>query len=209
MATKVEIWNLALRHIRAATVGHPDELTVNALTCKQFYDLAVGMALSEVPWSFATRWMALPPVDPGILPWRSAYQLPDGFLRLWGIRRQTDATLVSLPSYDFPEFPGETDYEISYDPTTQTPVLYCNIDTAEVEVTTRVNEALFPPMFVSALSHLLAAQISVPLSGVDLGMKLQARQNDLYSMAMSSASSQDASHSSQARRTSKYITARG
>ena len=208
MTTKVEIWNLALRHVRAATVGHPDELTVNAMTCKQFYDLCKGMALSEEPWGFATRWQVLPQMDPGATHWLAAYQLPAGFLRLWGVRRPQEPGLASLPSHDFPAMPAESDYEILYDPATQQQVMYCNIDSAEALVTTTVDEAQMPPLFVSALSHLLAGHIAVTLAGVELGTKLQARQNELYTLAMTSAASQDASHRSLSRGTSKYITAR-
>lgn len=197
MATKLDIWNLALGNLRAGTVGSEAEFSVAALNCRLYYDVCKQAVLLEAPWKFASQVRPLPQLSSSEPGWAFAYQLPPKTLRVWGVRPREGA----MSGFD-----GL--FDVVYDPDTQKQVLVTDLPSVEAKLTHDVDEGGMPPHVTMALAHLLASYLATPLAGTDAGSKLQETQLALYSRALAAANSFDSSHQNLPQPESRYITAR-
>jgi hypothetical protein len=195
----VALWNLALGHVRAAPVGSVDEFSRQALACKNVWDFVRASALSEAPWRFATRRYELAELAQESPEWAHVYALPAGFLRAWTVSAREVPKHVPAP---------EIEYEILADESGNSR-LFSNYEGIRAKITTDVEVGRYTHTFSAAVAHLLAANIAVPIAGIELGTRLQQAQMEMYRMAIGAASSEDASHHRIEPRKSKYISARG
>lgn len=202
---KTGIWNLALGHVRAAPVGSHSEFSAAALACQNFYDLCLGLALAEAPWRFATGWQVLAQTAETVPGWGYTFSLPNDFVRLW---KASPLLLDADPYIYSTESVPDAQHEMVYCSALAAQVVAADEDAIIAQVTTKVAEGLFSPAFCSALSHLLAAHIAVPIAGVELGRILRKENMDAYLTALAAATVQDASHHNQERRVSRYEAAR-
>lgn len=149
MANVVDICNLALANLGDdATIStiDPPEGSVQAGHCAMFYPIARDALLQNpiCAWSFATRRVVLAPLVSNSTDWAFAYAVPTDLLRVVKLHphlpnRKTQLTLAGG-------------------------VIYTNQDSAELEYIARVDDpAVFPPLFVIALSWQLASMISGPM----------------------------------------------
>lgn len=167
MASVVEICNMALARIGVSSfISNLNEPSNEARVCSLFYEPMRDFALRDGLWNFAKKQQQL--ADAGTPPeqWSFKYALPDDFLKarfIW-----MPGTPVLPGTY---EVPGQTifiqeqrvRFEIALSGGQK--VLYCNQPEAELVYTARVEDTtLYDPIFVSALSYLLASEIAMPLS---------------------------------------------
>lgn len=203
MATQVQIWNLAISHVRGQPVGAKNEDSLAARVCGQFYNTCKEMTLSEAPWKFATRWDTLPQLTESPEGWKYSYQLPADFLRVWEVRGGPGKPLPGIVTTDLKDIP----YDVVLNSDQDHYHLVTDIGEAEARVTHDVDEGLFPSYFVMALSHLLAVYIAVPLSGIETGGTTRDKNYAMYQRTLAGSRGADSSHQNIEYR-SRYVDVR-
>lgn len=175
MATDVSICNLALGHLGdGATVSSidPPEASMQAEYCSQFYPIARDQMMELHDWNFATRRIsaALLTTDPWT-QWRFAYAVPSEAIRVFSVLPPEAADDQLGPDYRFTATPQaylgpqETpnDFEIEVDGEGRR-VIYTNVEDAVLRYTVPVTDTTrFSPLFVTALSYLLASYLAGPI----------------------------------------------
>lgn len=153
MASRVEIWNMALSHIgHKARIADPDEVSVEANYCRIFYPSALNVALERFAWTFATRRIALSEVENPVDHWMFAYALPNLCVAPRAVL-PPECTDDSLEQ----DYAIETDEDGSF-------ILYTNMEDAVLKYTAYVEDTTkFTPLFVSALSYGLASLLVGPI----------------------------------------------
>lgn len=144
--SSVDIANTALALIGISPIASLSDSSVQAQMADRFYALTRDEVLSSHRWNFAMRRATLTAaVTAPSFEWDFAYTLPENCLRI-----------VQLNGYDATEPYGEFAIENGQ--------LLTDAATAEVRYIIRVTDTLaFPPLFVTALSTLLAARIAPSL----------------------------------------------
>ncbi len=184
MASEVDLCNLALARLGdPATVSsiNPPEGSAQAEHCARFYPIARDAVLEAHPWRFASRRVALAPLDVESWGWSFAYGLPN------------DA-LVSLAVLA----PGTTndaetqDFDIE-STASGARVLYTNQDDATLRYVARVTDTTrFSPGFNEALSWLLASYLAGPMIKGDDGAQMAKAAYQQYAFVVSQAKVTDA-----------------
>jgi hypothetical protein len=161
VASEIDIYNLALSHLGdSANISSTTERSAQAEHCVRFYPIARDSLLEMHNWSFATR-----RVQPALLAedidtaWTYAYAAPTGIIK--------PIAVVT---------PGTTDTAESEPYVMETLssgviVIYTNVETAVLRYTTRVTDTTkYTPLFVDALSWLLASYLAGPVIKGDSGV---------------------------------------
>ncbi len=153
MASKIDIWNLALSNIgHKANIADPDEATAEANHCRRFYPIALGITLERFAWGFATRRVALAEVTNPVNHWMFAYALPNLCVA---------PRAVLLP--ESTDDSQEQDFAIE-SAEDGSGILYTNVENAVLKYTTLVEDTTrYPYLFVTALSYDLAAMLAGPI----------------------------------------------
>lgn len=150
MASAIDICNLALSHIgQDANISSidPPEGSADAEHCARFYPMALGEALEEHPWTFATRRQNLALLGSTIDPWPFAYALPAGCLKPRRV----------LPQSSSDDLRGQRFL-------VEDNVVYTDIEDAILVYTYNLTDTTrFTPLFTTALSWLLASKIAGPI----------------------------------------------
>jgi hypothetical protein len=171
------ICNLALGEIGAAAITSLDEASQEARVCKRFYDQTRDEALRGHHWNFATKRSKLTRlVDNPVFGWTFQYQLPSDFLRArsWNNR---DVWVGAGINY----FQIEQDRLLSNDEESNLRYIFRQEDTTK-----------FDPLFINALSVLLASKIASAITGsVNLTQQLLMKYNLQVSQARRIDSSED------------------
>lgn len=151
-----DICNMALAYIGQGRIASLDEKGEEAVQCKLFYNHLRRKLLSEYRWNFAERYVKLALLDKKIPRWDYVYAYPA-------------QCLVIRELYD-----GESPYAGENRKENH---LVININDGAKGICTNISHAyasytadeengeLFTDYFIDALSHALAANIAVPLSG--------------------------------------------
>lgn len=186
MSSVVEICNLALSHLGdSATIAtiDPPEGSAQAEHCARFYPIARDSMLEMHPWNFATRRVSLAALSIETWSWAYAYAVPVACLRV--------VSILPADGYSDDESqPYET--EAAEDGTL---IIRTNVEAATCRYITRVTDTVrMPPLFVDALSHLLASYMSGPVvkgeSGRKAGMEELQTFRQIASQAMVSDANQ-------------------
>lgn len=149
--SKIQIWNRALGFIGTRTVASENERCEEAIQCALYWDSARRQALRDFPYNFAqvrVRLASKPMPEVWEREWRYAYGLPDGCLKLHGVRS-----------------PGgrPRPFRIVYDADGSMFAL-TDVESAHAEYTQDVESpALWDDLFVGLMARKLAAMIAVPL----------------------------------------------
>jgi hypothetical protein len=166
MSSEVDIVNLALAHLgEDATVSSidPPEGSAEAEHAAMFYPMARDTLLEMHEWRFATKRTLLALTASDTFEWAYAYALPSSMLR----------ALAVLPETSSAEDDGE-DYDQQLD-AADVQIILTNCEDASLKYTARVTDTTrFPPLFVTALSWLLASHMAGPLIKGDAGRKVSA-----------------------------------
>jgi hypothetical protein len=159
MASKTDIANLAIAHIGIGKEisNLETERSEEAIACRKFYDLARQAVLSDLDWSFSTRFEDLALVETSPTDeWSYSYRYPSFCLN---IRRIVSGTRNDTLKSRVP-FRVVSD-DLGY-------LIYTDMEQAKVEFTYDItNSEFFPAEFVMALSFRLAMYIVTTTSGGD------------------------------------------
>ena len=184
MASEIDICNLALAHLGdTATIASisPPEGSAQAEPCARFYPVARDTLLESHNWKFATRRATLALLDADAFNWTYAYAEPAGALRVVSI----------LPGTAMSTDEGEQ-FETMGDDEGNALVL-TDLEDATALYTVRVTDTTkFSPLFVDALSRLLAAYLAGPVIKGDLGKAEAKAQMQHFRLALNLAITSDA-----------------
>jgi hypothetical protein len=153
---------MALAYIGQGRIASIEEESEEAIQCRIFYDHLRRKLLSEHRWGFAERYVKLALLNEEIPGWKYIYAYPAKCLVIRKIYEKESAREI-----------GKEDYFIST-VNDSTKVICTDIQNAYASYTADVeNGELFTDYFIEALSHSLAANIAVPLSGSPSAANLQ------------------------------------
>jgi hypothetical protein len=181
----VSICNLALSHIGdAANVSDLEEGSVQADHCARFYPIARDELFELHPWSFAKRRAVLALLsDPPESNWLFAYALPAGCIKVRAVLAEGAADKE------------QSVFDIEADDDGNR-VLFTDVEDARVIYTKRITDtARFSPLFVSALSRLLASYLAGPIVKGSEGVAMGKDQYGVFSTVFSAAKAADNSNS--------------
>jgi hypothetical protein len=183
MASEVDICNLALAHLGDnATVASidPPEGSAQAEHCALFYPIARDALLEQHAWKFATKRVLLASLDAPTWEWAYAYAQPSDALRLLAVLPESSS------SDEAQEYEAETDSD-------GRAILLTNQQAANLRYIARVTDTTaFSPLFVNALSWLLAAHLAGPVIKGDAGAAMAKTCMQNYALALSTARVSDA-----------------
>lgn len=214
MVSDVDIANLALSHLGDdATVSEldPPEGSDQAEHCATFYPIARDELLERHNWKFCTRRIAGSPVDvPAGCGWAYAYAKPNDALQVIGVLppNVSDDYNVSLGSLGYTAYDqiaagsiyDELDifnanvpqnFAIETDDNGNE-IILCNQYQAYIRYTIRVTDPTkFSPLFVTALSRLLAAYLAGPVLKGEAGRAENKGQLAIYNAMFNMAQTSD------------------
>lgn len=209
MATAIEICNIALSHLGdTATVTSidPPEGSAQAEHCARFYPIARDAVLQAHTWNFATRRADLVLTVNVNDQWAYVYALPNLMLQAIAVlppEADNDYSIPSSKSYDA-LINGTTLLNTTgaYAPQPYaietladgTRVICTNQEDAVLRYTTYVTDTVvFPPMFVLALTWLLASMLAGPIIKGDVGAAEAKRCYQMFAAHLSTAIYNDSS----------------
>lgn len=193
MASVSDICNLALSHLGdEAIVADINETSATADYCRKFYPIARDLVLEEHSWNFATTRADLALLATTPPPtWAYTYARPSDAISIISIHQpgSTAGVLTSFPlgvsGVSLAETSATDDNEMEeytqeiLDDGSQ--VIYTNIPNAIVRYVVQVTDTTkYTPMFVMALSRLLASFLAGPVIKGETGMKVGEAQLDIY-----------------------------
>ena len=192
MASKVNIYNMALLHVGATTIAAVDDDAKGVRVLDQFYDTVRDKVLAAFPWNFAIKQAAL--VQLAAVPtfgYAYAYQIPTDCLNVLKISPENDFRIAKGGAL-------ETDYDNSG----------TGADPLNLEYVCQItDETKFTPHFAETLALALAVDIAVPMtSKVTLRDELWQRYNQALGEAQTMDWRQDVDTTED---TDTWILARG
>lgn len=209
MASEVDISNLALAHLGdTATVSsiRPPEGSPQARLCAQFYPIARNSLLEMASWGFATKRAILAEVANTWPEWQYAYSVPAGMVNVLAVLPEdaTDDYEADFPVPDQPLFPP--DLRAISSPSIYTPqpytmetdadgnqIILTNCPNAHLRFTAIVTDTTkFSPLFVLALSYLLASMLAGPLIKGETGAQIAASMMQKFQLFEAQAEASDA-----------------
>jgi hypothetical protein len=216
MSSEVEICNMALSNIRAAGINSLDENSLQAQQCKLKYPLMRDMLLREAPWRFAHRIASLVVRVETVHNWVYVYQYPSDCLYINKILlNYENFSSDSTPTYRHRHiadiYVPDLDRQVKYDVMNveSDKVIVCNDVDVFASYRARVtNPNLFDTVFNQALAWLLAAELAVPLVGVEKGRALRQDAYQIYTAYLGSSIADDMNESYTVPPDSDFITIR-
>lgn len=192
MTSIVDICNLALSHLGdRATVASidPPEGSAQAQHCAIHYPMARDTALQEYAWSFSTTRRAVAQMPSPVPGWDYAYALPADHLTTFEVLEEGGAASVFLPSTDRFRFP----FEMESDDLTGLPLVLTNVPAAVIRYARRVDDvSRFSPLFIDAVSWLLASKLAGPVVKGQAGAAAATRCYQAYQTLLAKAATRDA-----------------
>lgn len=184
MASEVDICNLALAHLGDnATVASidPPEGSAQAEHCARFYPVARDSLLEMHAWKFATRRVLLAQLTTDTWNWSFAYAEPTGVLKLLAVLPASAASDADTQDYE-----AETDGN-------GTPIILTDQEGASLRYVAHViDTTVFSPLFVDALTWLLASYLAGPVLKGDAGAAMAKACLQSFMLALSNAKTSDA-----------------
>lgn len=180
MTSEVEICKRSLAYIRARSINSLEDQTLEAQQCSLFYPFVRDQILALTDWGFLRAQKALSLRTDEIIGWTYVYDYPNDCSKI-----------QKLFSSDAPDLPETIPYELAYVDGNR--VIVCNYENIVINYTTQVTDVNLFPIFVqSAISHLLASEIVIPIIGVEKGNALRITELQLYNQIILKAMAEDA-----------------
>ncbi len=216
MSSEVEICNIALSNIRAGSINSLTESSLQAQQCNLKYPILRDRVLKE-SWGFNHKLRTLAVLTTEIFTWAYAYQYPTDCLKINRIvgsyeeLANADADVISrlidsqiLPIKDTqPKVPYEL---FNFD---DNKVIGANEGDLRIDYAAKVTDPnLFSDDMIMALSHLLSAEMAIPLVGAELGRSLRKESLQLYKEYINAASADDMNEGDYTPALSEYETIR-
>ena len=200
MASEVDISNLALGYLGDdATVASlsPPEGSAQAEHCARFYPIARDSLLERHCWGFATRRSSLALLaEASPSEWKYTYAVPDGLVNAIAV-----VAPDAVDDYSVGYAPYGNTGLAQYSPQTYTmesdasgaQVIYTNQENAVLRYTVLVSDTTkFSPLFVEALSWLLASKLAGPVLKGETGAKMALSCMQAYQLWFAQATMSDA-----------------
>lgn len=200
MTSVVDICNLGLSNIRAGSINSLDEGSLQAQQCKLQYPFLRDRLLAEIPWSFNRKIKPLSVLTTDIFNWAYAYAYPSDCLkiqRLVGaheqllngsadvISRRLDSQLLPVSSIR-----AQVSYAIFNFENVKT--IGANEAELRLDYSAKITDPnLFSSDFIMAFSHLLGAQLAIPIIGDKVGRQLRSDSMQIYQSYLNSAIAND------------------
>jgi hypothetical protein len=144
----IQICNAALARIGSSPILSLSDASPEAQACNGLYDLARHAVLRAFPWRFAVKTEELARIDKEPVGWSFAFAAPFDLVRV--IRPYAPYIAADIP----------IDYELAGTE------IWSNTDALTLKYIYDVEDSsLFDALFIQALTHYLAAEIAMPLSG--------------------------------------------
>lgn len=210
MASVVDICNQALSHLGdSATVASidPPEGSAQAEHCARFYPAALAALLEMHPWAFATRRITLAAVSNPSSTWAYAFALPNGCINLISILAPdaTDDYSTSVVGGAY----TPQDFSVEIDENGNDIILTNQADAVLRYVVLVSDTTRFSPLFVEALTWLLASKLAGPVLKGDAGMQAAQACTKTFVYWLGKAVGSDASqHSVVPRQQVSWMNAR-
>ena len=184
MASAVDICNLALSHLgdeaTVSAISPTPDGSVQAMHCARFYPIARDSLLEMHPWKFALRRVDLSALAVNSYGWAFAYATPKCIKALSVLAPDDDTNAKSQP------------YEMA-SASDGTEIILTNLNEAQLLYIAQVTDTTkFSPLFVDALSWLLASYLAGPIIKGDTGMQIARNCYTNFRMAFSLATVSDA-----------------
>lgn len=199
----------------------PPEGSAQAEHCARFYPVARDSLLESHNWAFSTQRIAMAEIaNPPPSPWRHVYQAPSdviNMLAVWPNDALDDYSAALSPVYSQQDFHGINRPSVadqSYSPqqgvdtgaafytpqpyVTETDsqdrtLIFTNQKNAVLHYTRRVTDTTkFSPLFVEALTRMLASLLAGPVLKGDTGRKEGMAQRQIANQIMAAAAISDA-----------------
>jgi hypothetical protein len=218
MPSEIEVVNLALSNIRAGSINDLNEASLQAQVAKLKYPFMRDRLLREIPWQFNRKLRALSLLTTDLFTWAFSYQYPVDCLKI--LRLVPAFEEITAASADVVSRRRDSEVRSLKSLRQQTPYEVFNVDDNKVigsdDAELRVDYAakvtnpnLFSDDFILALSHLLAAEMAVPLIGAETGRQLRSDEMTLYQAYLDSAIADDMNDGYHTPPESEFILVRG
>ena len=162
MASKLDIWNLALSHIGDGDdVDDQDELSVEAEQCRKFYPIARDMLFERHNWDFAMKTVQLATLaETASRQWTYRYALPSDYIK--AITLAPDLNLLTATWLTDQQYRHQIEtwaklFELEASDTGALSVLTNEHEAYLKYIYRNENVASYSAGFVMALSYLLAS----------------------------------------------------
>lgn len=181
MTSEVDICNIALANIRAATINSLNEQSLQAQNCKLFYPLLRDQLLEDTSWNFSRSVKPLSLLTSESFSWAYVYKYPSDCLKInklipnyAGVRDNTFGTN------------SKVEYEVQI--IDDVKVIVSDVADLRIDYRSKVtNPNLFTNQFKMTLSHLLASEIAVPIIGAEMGRQLRSDSFQIYTRYLNAA----------------------
>ncbi|WGL96483.1 hypothetical protein [Arsenophonus nasoniae] len=187
MASEIEICNLALSRVgNSRFINSFREKRKEAEQCSLHYPHCRDTVLTDFPWNFALKRIAL--ADSGNSPpeWQYAYSYPTDCMKAIAIIRPGDK--YSLPDQAI-------NFQVGSDEAGTSKLIYCDQPKAWLRYVARVTDVnMFDAIFIDALAWRLSAELARSLaSNANIGNE----SFQLYQLAIENAAAHSLSESSE------------
>lgn len=173
-----DVCNMALAHIAKGRIASIDEQTEMARQCKLFYDSTRKELLRAYTWGFAKRVSKLAELTVESPYWKKVYAYPEKCIAVRKIFDNETGAMIRAGEQEQEEW----DLYMASD---NVLAIGCDLPNAWLEYTYDVDDVeLFSSDFLSALTHMLAFNICVQLTG---NSGLQQAQYQLAQAALMKA----------------------
>lgn len=201
MASEVDICNLALAHLgdnaTVATLSPPDG-SAQAEHCARFYPMARDALLEMHTWDFTVSRVALALLSTNATGWAYTYAAPSNVLNLLAVLDPAapddySATVHSGSWYDAAGQYTPQPFQAEVDAATGADIILTNQVDATLRYSKRVTDTTrFSPLFVRALSWMLASELAGPVIKGEAGATMAGRCNAVFMKLLTQATAADA-----------------
>jgi len=193
MSSEVEICNLALGDIRAGSINSLNESSIQAQQCKLRYPVLRDQLLRDVPWQFTHKIKALALLTDELFNWAYVYQYPADCIQInrlmlnWEeVESGNNRSRLQGDQFIKVNLKQQIDYKIYNIDGNK--VIASNESDLRADYTAEVTDPnLFDTQFIVTLSKLLAAELAIPLVGVDKGRQLRSDSYGIYQSYLNAA----------------------
>ena len=186
MASEIEICNIALSRIgNSRSINSMTESSKEANQCSLHYEQCRDAVLSDFPWNFAVKRVALADTNNPPPEWKYAYRYPTDCMKAIAIIRPGE-------KYHRPD--TAIHFQVGADEDGTGKLIYTDQPEAWLQYTARVTDVnMYDALFKDALAWRLAAELARPLAS-NAGIGNEALQ--LYQMTIAGAAAHSGNHQS-------------
>ncbi len=213
MTSEVEICNIALGNIRSSSINSLQEPSLAAQNCKLLYPVVRDKCLSALSWGFNHSIRPLSVVEVDIFTWAHTYNYPNDCLRINRLISPHEGLSSAAGSFTHRE-------ELRVGRRPAVPYEIFNVDGVKLiganDVNLRVDYRakvhdpdLFSVDFILALTHLLGAELAIPVVGHEKGRALRLECMRFYEQYIRTAMADDMNEQESYPEDSEFVTIRG